>query len=79
MGLKLISDKTHLTNFSGGQEMHAVYATLVNIDADVVNSVSEHACMLLAVLPTSKFPNTVFPTATEAKEMPGILQRQLFH
>lgn len=82
MSIVLASDKTHLTNFSGDQHMHAVYISLGNIHKDTRNKVSRRAWMLLAKLPTPKFSsiNTkVFASNEEKDRMPGILKAQLFH
>ena len=75
----LSSDETHLTNFSGDKSMHAVYMSIGNIPNRTRRKVNAGAWMVLARLPTSKFPKTNFRTKSEAERMPGILKRQLFH
>lgn len=55
MSIVLASDKTHLTNFSGDQHMHAVYMSLGNIRKEIRNKVSHRAWVLLAKLPAPKF------------------------
>lgn len=82
LSVVLASDKTHLTNFSGDQNMHAVYMSIGNIQKDVRNKVSRRAWVLLAKLPTPKFSSLngqVFASKEESDRMPGILKAQLFH
>ncbi|KAF9503526.1 hypothetical protein BS47DRAFT_1265755, partial [Hydnum rufescens UP504] len=79
LGVILCSNKTHLTNFSGDKSVHAVYVMLGNIMSSIQRKVSEGAWIMLAKIPTSKFPKTAFPTKIEEERMPGILQRQLLH
>jgi hypothetical protein len=75
----LASDKTHLTNYSGDKSMHVVLLTLGNIRKSVRRKINRNAYILLAEIPSPKFENTRFSTATEERDMPGILRRQLFH
>ena len=72
----------HLTNFSGDQNMHAVYMSLGNIRKETRNKVSHHAWVLLAKLPTPKFSSLnsqVFASEEEQEHMPGILKAKLYH
>ena len=59
--------------------MHVVLLTLGNIRKSVRRKLSRNAYILLAEIPSPKFENTRFSTATEERDMPGILRRQLFH
>jgi Plavaka transposase len=74
LGVILCLDETHLTNFSGDKSVHAVYMTLGNIRSSTHRKVSKGVWMMLAKIPTSKFPKTTFPTKVEEECMPGILQ-----
>ncbi|KAF8325335.1 uncharacterized protein EI90DRAFT_2932538, partial [Cantharellus anzutake] len=88
-GVILASDETHLTNFSGSKVFHAVYMTLGNIHGDIRWQPDSGAWLLLAILPTSSFTQTVLTytspqshdklTKNEAATLPGILKHQLFH
>ncbi|KAF9503178.1 hypothetical protein BS47DRAFT_1310156 [Hydnum rufescens UP504] len=75
----LASDETHLTNFSGNKSMHVVYISIGNIPNCTQRQVNTGVWMVLARLPTSKLPNTIFATKSEMECMPGILKCQLFH
>ena len=82
MSIVLASDKTHLTNFSGDQHMHAVYMSLGNIRKEIRNKVSRRAWVLLAKLPAPKFSSVngrTYASKEEKERMPGILKAQLFH
>lgn len=81
MAIILASDKTHLTNFSGDKEFHAVYMSIGNIHKKVRNQVTRRAWLLLAQLPTPRFDSTSksFLTKEEIEQMPGFFSRQLFH
>lgn len=84
MSAMLASDKTHLTNFSGDKNVHAVYISLGNIHKSVRNKPSRQGWILLAKVPTSKFPkfSANLPPNTpksEKERMPGHLQCMLFH
>lgn len=77
----LASDKTHLTNFSGDANVHAVYMTLGNIRKQVRAKISRRAWLLIAYIPSSSFPITTIeaPNQTQREGLPGILNRRLFH
>ena len=80
LSIILATDKTHLTNFSGDKSMHAVYMSLGNIHKDAQHKLKNHAWLLVAKTPVTKFPCTQFDgLKTEKKAMPGILHQQLFH
>ncbi|KAF8325083.1 uncharacterized protein EI90DRAFT_2933015, partial [Cantharellus anzutake] len=80
LGIILASDRTHLTNFTGNQKMHAVYISLGNISKNVQKWQSAHVWLLLAKIPISKFSKTHFTgNKSERESMPGILSHHLFH
>ncbi len=54
--------------------MHAIYISLGNISKEIWKRQNAQAWLLLAKVPVSKFPKTVFPgSKTEQGAMPGIL------
>jgi len=63
--------------------MYPAYITIGNIYSDSRRKTKLRAYMVLAYLPTTKFPNTDFGTIYKskvaAKKMPGILAKRLFH
>ncbi|KIJ43039.1 hypothetical protein M422DRAFT_170417 [Sphaerobolus stellatus SS14] len=73
------SDGTHVTNFSGDGKVHPVYITSAQIQAHFRNQPNHRAFLLLCYLPVCKFAKTQFPTATQAKTLPGRLQARLTH
>ena len=80
LGIILVTDRTHLTNFTGDKKMHAIYISLRNISKEIQKRWNAQAWLLLAKVPVSKFPKTVFPgSKTEQGVMPGILGQCLFH
>ncbi|KAF8287638.1 hypothetical protein DL93DRAFT_2234551 [Clavulina sp. PMI_390] len=82
LSIKLASDKTHLTNFSGDKNMWPVYISIGNIHKGTRNKPSRRAWILLAKLPTPKFAAfkaRLDATKAEKERMPGILQKRLFH
>ncbi|QRV74372.1 beige protein [Ceratobasidium sp. AG-Ba] len=82
-GVLFGSDKTHLTNYSGDIQAHALYVSLGNIDKSIRGQTSKRAWMLIAYIPICKWENTleqVNPqTKSEKNLLPGILSRRLFH
>ena len=47
----LVSDQTHLTNFSGNKKLWPVYLTLANIHLSICNKPQSQAWILVAFLP----------------------------
>ena len=47
----LLSDQTHLTNFSGGKKLWPVYMTIGNIHSNICNKPSYNAWILIALPP----------------------------
>ena len=79
LGIILVSDHTHLTNFTG-DKMHAVYLSIGNISKDVCWKHNSCAWLLVTKIPISKFSKTQFSGPnTEQEAMPGILSHCLFH
>ncbi|THU96683.1 hypothetical protein K435DRAFT_583913, partial [Dendrothele bispora CBS 962.96] len=70
----IATDKTHLTNFSGGKSAYPVYLTLGNIPKAMRRKVNQRACVLLGYLPVDKV-NRGADTDTEFK----LRNYQLFH
>jgi hypothetical protein len=85
----LASDETHLTNFSGSKIFHALYMTLGNIHGHIRRQPQSGAWLLLAILPSSSFTQTLLNLTspqshtkinkTEAASLPGILKQHLYH
>src|SRR5258708_6023352 len=76
----LMSDRTHLTNFTGVKYMHDVYLSIWNISKDVHQKHNSCAWLLVTKIPISKFLKTQFSgPKTEQEAMPGILSHCLFH
>ncbi|KIN93699.1 hypothetical protein M404DRAFT_35826 [Pisolithus tinctorius Marx 270] len=49
------SDKTPITRYTGGLEMHPLFLTIANIDADVHMKATAHAWQCVAFVPIVKF------------------------
>src|SRR5260370_1172338 len=80
LSIILVTDHTHLTNFTGDKKMHTVYLSLGNISKDIHWKHNTHAWLLVTKIPISKFLKTQFSgTKTEWDAMPGILSHHLFH
>lgn len=78
-GILLASDDTHLTNFSGDKKDHPVLISSTHISKSVRAKPGRRAFMLMARIPHCKFAKLKYKTATEAAQIPGILQARLFH
>ncbi|KAG1876220.1 hypothetical protein F4604DRAFT_1680422 [Suillus subluteus] len=59
LGTILSSDKTHITNISGGKAAHPLLISLVNICMNVHNKASSNAFLLTALLPIPDFIHPV--------------------
>src|SRR6266850_5099885 len=80
LSIILVTDHTHLTNFTGDKKMHAIYLSLGNISKDICWKHNTCAWLLVTKIPISKFLKTQFSrTKTEWDTMPGILSHCLFH
>lgn len=73
------SDATHLTNFSGNKKIHPVLVSSGHLQKAVRAMPSLRAFMLLAYVSDGKWDNVTFATGVQAKLMPGILSRKLWH
>ncbi|KAG6372365.1 hypothetical protein JVT61DRAFT_7805 [Boletus reticuloceps] len=71
-GVILSSDKTHITNISGGKAAHPLLISLANIKMSVRNKASSHAFLLLALMPIAEF---IHPKT----RMCSVLDARLFH
>src|SRR5258708_20744099 len=54
LGIILVSDHTHLTNFTGDKKMHTVYLSIGNISKDVHWKHNSRAWLLVTKIPISK-------------------------
>ncbi|THU83762.1 hypothetical protein K435DRAFT_618543, partial [Dendrothele bispora CBS 962.96] len=70
----IATDKTALTNFSGGKSAYPVYLTLGNIPKAMRRKINQRACVLLGYLLVDKVGKDG-DTATELK----LRSYQLFH
>ncbi|CAA7269607.1 unnamed protein product [Cyclocybe aegerita] len=71
----IATDKTQLTQFSGGKSAYPVYLTLGNIPKSIRQKPSKRACILLGYLPsTSKLK-----VSNLSKKNISIRNQQLFH
>ncbi|KAG8711167.1 hypothetical protein FRC08_016232 [Ceratobasidium sp. 394] len=82
-GVILASDKTALSMYSGDVVAHGLYMSLANILKDTRANNSRQAWMLVAYLPTSKWPKTLRENEalsdSARQDLAGVLSRRLFH
>lgn len=62
----IATDKTQLTNFTGGKKAYPVYITLGNLPRSIRQKPTKHACVLLGYLPVDKVDETHI-SETEAR------------
>jgi hypothetical protein len=72
LGVILSSDKTNITNMTGGRVAHPLLISLANIKMAVQNKASSHTFLLTALLPIADFLHPV-------KRMQGVLEARLIH
>jgi len=72
LGATLSSDKTNITVMTGDRIAHPVLLTLANIHMDVRMKASNHAFVLLALLPCPKFLTKDRPTRS-------VLENRVIH
>ncbi|KAG2138547.1 hypothetical protein DEU56DRAFT_912410 [Suillus clintonianus] len=72
LGVILSSDKTNITNMTGGHAAHPLLISLANIKMAVRNKASSHTFLLTALLPIAEFLHPV-------KHMQGVLEARLIH
>ncbi|KAG2130957.1 uncharacterized protein EDB93DRAFT_1243199 [Suillus bovinus] len=72
LGVILSSDKTNITNMTGGRVAYLLLISLANIKMATRNKVSSHAFLLTALLPIAEFLHPV-------KQMQSVLEARLVH
>ncbi|KAG2109266.1 uncharacterized protein F5147DRAFT_773077 [Suillus discolor] len=72
LGIILSSDKTNITNMTGGRVAHPLLISLANIKMATRNKASSHAFLLTALLPIAEFLHLV-------KQMQSVLEARLVH
>ncbi|KAI6004772.1 hypothetical protein EDD15DRAFT_2155216 [Pisolithus albus] len=72
LGVILSSDKTHITNQSGGKVSHPLLMSLANIRSEVRKKVSHHAFVPVAFLPVVDFIHN-------NQRMKSVLSDRLYH
>ncbi|KAG2108289.1 hypothetical protein DEU56DRAFT_874535 [Suillus clintonianus] len=72
LGIILSSDKTNITNMTGGRVAHPLLISLANIKMATRNKASSHAFLLTALLPIAEFLHPV-------KRMQSVLEARLVH
>ncbi|KAF8880392.1 hypothetical protein BD779DRAFT_1675909 [Infundibulicybe gibba] len=72
LGTILSSDKTNISIMTGGRAAHPLLISLANISMDVRTRSSNHAFLLLALLPIPKFTH-------KNKKICGVLESRLVH
>ncbi|KAF8415527.1 hypothetical protein L210DRAFT_3616586 [Boletus edulis BED1] len=71
-GVILSSDKTNITNVSGGKAAHPLLLSIANIKMHTRNKASAHAFLLLALLPIPEF-------IEESTRICSVLNARLYH
>jgi hypothetical protein len=72
LGLILSSDKTNLSSMTGGRVAHPLLLSLANLLIDFQIKVSNHAFLLLALLPVPKFIH-------KDRKTRGVLENRMIH
>ncbi|KAG1834198.1 hypothetical protein EV424DRAFT_1532426 [Suillus variegatus] len=72
LGVLLSSNKTNVTNMTGGRVAHPLLISLANIKMATQNKASSHAFLLTALFPITKFLHPV-------KQMQSVLEARLVH
>ncbi|KAG1882447.1 hypothetical protein F4604DRAFT_1921634 [Suillus subluteus] len=72
LGIILSSNKTNITNMTGGRIAHLLLISLANVKVATRNKASSHAFLLIALLPIVDFLHPV-------KRMQSILEARLVH
>ncbi|KAG1775072.1 hypothetical protein EV702DRAFT_1199669 [Suillus placidus] len=72
LGIILSSDKTNITNMTGGRVAHPLLISLANIKMATQNKASSHAFLLIVLLPIAEFLHPV-------KRMQSVLKARLVH
>ena len=57
LGIVLSSDKTNISVMSGNRMAYPLLISLANIVPEIQSKISLHTYLLLALLPTLKFPH----------------------
>ncbi|KAF8584610.1 hypothetical protein K439DRAFT_1616594 [Ramaria rubella] len=73
------TDATHLTNFSGDKKVKPFLVSSGHIHKGVWAKPTHRAFLACGFIPEGKFPNLEFENPTQAKLLPGILSRHLYH
>jgi hypothetical protein len=72
LGIVLSSDKTNLSSMTGGRIAHPLLLSLANLLIDFRMKVSNHAFLLLALLPVPKFIH-------KDRKTRGVLENRMIH
>ncbi|KAJ3567001.1 hypothetical protein NP233_g6648 [Leucocoprinus birnbaumii] len=72
LGTILSSDKTNVTSMTGGRVAHPVLLSCANISKEFRNKASNHAFMLIALLPIPSYIN-------QKRQIASLLENRLFH
>ncbi|KAI6041168.1 hypothetical protein EDC04DRAFT_2566086, partial [Pisolithus marmoratus] len=73
----IATDKTQLTQFSGGQQAYPVYLTLGNILHAIQCKPSTQACMLIVYLPVEKFVGHNLSKAAQSVRMHRVFHKSM--